>query len=434
MPARPVSMRHSKPFEAAWQAPRKYVPLAEALHPTPMSKKASLATLPRQALPLLPIGPRILARGIVGGGEGLLVTRDAATITHHGTIDKSHNEDSMGMARIYPADPREPPIDVDAVADGVGGWPSGDLASRAFVEALFSHLQLAETTEDVMACPKAAMESCRSDLDARDLQGGTTATVVCSQAGRGAFFHTGDSPAMATWNGAGTVLPGMVMTRPHIDFVLGEDTHRAEHGRPRSHEPFWLQAIQEGADLVHALAERRPLYVEETPFDLSATGGLIAWGSDGGLGTNLGSGDLLAMMAPGRDSAAGAVLLVATELVDRIAAWEKAWSVRRSNRVIPTYPRTAFDGTVVCEAPVHPDNLTLGLRWVNPLSDLAGAASLHRALLKALRERFDDVPPDRVRANAHPERYRDAIYALRAVPPWPEEYVIPALHAMGLLT
>lgn len=157
---------------------------------------------------------------------------EIALFTHRGAV-RAENEDAVfADGTIYQADQR----DVIAlrltgaphallVADGIGGQPHGDLASRAALRFLTSDTSLLVGPAECEAALHAANERLYEMMDAPDRIGmGTTVVGLVLQEAALIAFNVGDSRAYRLGRG------GLVK-------LSHEDVAVSEGGKPRrSHE------------------------------------------------------------------------------------------------------------------------------------------------------------------------------------------------------
>ncbi len=122
----------------------------------------------------------------VGGGQAVAYTRQSP-----GKV--SGNEDSIG---IFPYGPGGAVL---AVADGAGGLPAGQKASRTAIATLRESLQRAgEETQLLRTAILNAIEKANQDIIALANGSATTLTVVTVEGRLARCYHVGDSIALIT--------------------------------------------------------------------------------------------------------------------------------------------------------------------------------------------------------------------------------------------
>lgn len=418
-------------------APPAYaLPLHElALHPGATPRDALRA---RCALEW--IGPRAWGTAIGGGGEGALATSRLAGMTLHGAPYKGRNEDSIGIAHLYPATPDAAPIDFLVVADGLGSHPAPHAASRTAVQSVLNAVGFhydGGSIDDVVRSARRAFVVCRA-IFAQLLapQSATTLLVAIVQGTRGVFLHLGDSQGAAIPRATPGEWPraAAVVTRPHQDWVLQEDSVRRRKGPTTESE--WLSGPTKPDRLSFLLARslcalnigREAHEIEETRFTFPRRGGYVLCGSDGLTG-NIGMGNTLDLLDQYPDDMAAVLYRLMGRVIRRMPATQSAIGKLLRLR--------ASNGHKIRTRAVTGDHISALLLHVPD-------HTAHAALRTAARRRLAVLLADRLHvhlrivlpllhAHAAPERFSDAADWLGAQPGWNSDRVAWGLRAFGVV-
>lgn len=299
--AAPKYLLMSLPITFPWQLPDHCV-VTRAL--PPQIDTQTLRTVLHRAsrFVLRPAGEAMLCALIGRGGEGRIAAPFASGLTL--AAGRANNEDAVLIAHGYPEDPAQPPWRGYAVADGVGGGPAGEQASRLVLDctgrAWMDGVLTIRSPEDlrtaaVDAAHAAAQLLCADPSPER--WPATTVAGVVTQGRAWVGWHIGDSPYC--------VLPRIrsyqrdparhaariLVSRPQTEL-----TQMYSRG---SEEIVWLEHRRE--ERAHTLLSAvgwlwrmRPMLGQG---QMSCGGGRIVLSTDGWLLGNVGSGDLMRMFA-----------------------------------------------------------------------------------------------------------------------------------------